>query len=231
MASSGFAASKTTKPPKKTVPKTTQTKKKKQDDILTATVPAKKKPNGKAVPDSAAGRDTFCDALFTFRATLMANLGKDRGPIPVDQFVNQMANDNIVATGVLGASAHLPILRWAANDTVNSFYAQIKLLNPNDTPAEQLDAIVTSIIADGLDGFSALNAYSLTRCNMMLYANENLEFDSPPGDADTVKLFAAYEADAKVLSPKLFPTAPAAGKKWPRAVRYSIEDTPPTTVP
>jgi hypothetical protein len=231
LASVGVAASKTTKPSKKTVPKTTQAKKKKQDDILTATIPAKKKPNGKAVPDSVAGRDKFCDALFTFRATLMANLGKDRGPIPIDQFVNQMAADNVIAARDLGKSGHLPILRWAADDTANSYLSQMNVVKPKDTPPEQLDAVVTSIIADGLDGFSALNAYSLTRCNMMLYANENLEFDSPPADADTAKLFAAYEADAKAIAPKLFPTAPAAGKKWPRAALYSIEDTPPTTVP
>ena len=178
--------------------------------------------------------DFFPDALFLrirFADFNMSNLAKDRGPIPADQFVNLMLTDNIVAAQVLGDSGHLPILRWATEDTANSYYAQINLVNPNNTPAEQLDIVVAAIIADGLDGFSALNAYSLTRCNMMMYANENIEFDSPPGDADTVKLFAAFEADAKELAPKLFPTAPAAGKKWPRSVRYSIEDTPPTTVP
>jgi hypothetical protein len=228
-ATSGAAVAKKTTPPKSKPAKTTvpaKTTIPKRDPQAPKTV---KQPNGKKVADNAAGRDKFCDALVVFRATLISNLNLPGNEnLPLDKLVDRIATANNISAQVLGDSAHLPILKWATLDAANGFIAAIKSVKPQDNPKEALDAVVAAIV-EGLDGFTILNSYAVTRCNVMLYLNEKLEIDGPPGDADTVKLFAAYEKTARETAVQVFPPAPPAGKKWPRAALYNIEDAPPTS--
>jgi hypothetical protein len=227
LATSGAAAPKKTTPPKKTVPKKTVPKK------VPAAPATAKVPNGKAVADSAAGRDKFCDALLVFRANVRANLDlpANEGQ-PVDVQVSNTAAANVGVAFTLGASAHLPILKWAANDAAATYESIIGSVKPTDNPQQQLAGEIKALSEDGIDGQFLLNAYALTRCNMSMFVYDFGNVDAAPSTPEGIQLADEIDKEGRAAAVKFFPKAPPAGKKWPRASLFSGDASPaPTTTP
>jgi hypothetical protein len=211
---SAATKSKGTVPPKKTVAK-------KAPKAPVTTRPSGKKPNAKLVADTSAGRDKFCDALVVFKQQIADNLYQ---PAPdgatAEEIVNLGAARNALAAEALAPKAHLPILKWAAIDAVETYIGVIGSVNNKENPQEQLDTAVKTLIADGLEGITLLNAYAHTRCNLSLFLYSEDNIDGGPDDEVTQQLAEAVAQDA-VTDSKAFPPKPPAGKKWPRASLFS----------
>ncbi len=224
-APSSSAAPKTTKPPKTVA-------KKSSASPTTAKKNVGKKPT-KQVRDSVAGRDKFCDGLFTFRAKLAENTQNPAyDGATTEETISRIAAANELALEPVIAIAHLPILKWAATDAAETYIAEIGRTEKKLNPADELDAVVAALVADGVEGFFILNAYAHLRCNFSMFIYDFGNLDAGPTSV-TGELADGIAKNVASLA-KAFPPAPPKGKKWPRASLFVGEAspvTPSTTAP
>jgi hypothetical protein len=201
--------------PKKTVPKKTVPPKK--STPLKTVADSKKAAAKKAKSvDTSATRDASCNRLFKARADTLANAFIGTGT--TEEMVKAGSLANAKMYDALSKEEQLPILSWAYWSAAGTFLSNYVPLT-SENPKEQLDQVLTNFVESGVEGFSVLQAYAVSRCNFSMFIHDTGNLDAAP-DAESAATWDAQIASARELAKQAFPPAPPASATWPRASLY-----------